>query len=436
MNYELIKGRVAVLISGGVDSAVVVHLLCEAGLKPDLHYIKIGMDGEDSSCSAEEDIELSEATARRYGLKLEVTDLQKEYWEQVVGYTIERIKKGLTPNPDVMCNRLIKFGAFEEKVGCHYDYIATGHYATNVMRDGKMWLGTAKDPVKDQTDFLAQLSYEQLSHTLFPIGHLMKEEVRQIALDAKLPSARRKDSQGICFLGKINYNDFIRRFMGEQEGKIIDIETGKVVGKHKGYWFHTIGQRKGLGLSGGPWFVVKKNVKKNIIFVANGWDTQLQYGHDFRLADFHFITEDPFKTHQTHPHPNLRREWGLTPLCGAETTSSGFSEDPSRPCREGSDYYSPSASTIICSSPYKEEIGRGSESWRGLGSEVSSFPIQFKVRHVDHFMPGTISLDEEGYHVHSDAPIQGIAPGQFGCIYDAEAKVCYGSGEIGIYRNS
>ena len=361
MNFESIKGSIAVLISGGVDSAVVVHQLCEAGLKPDLHYIKIGMDGEDSSCTAEEDIELSEATARKYGLKLEVTDLQKEYWEQVVGYAIERVKKGLTPNPDVMCNRLIKFGAFEEKVGRHYDYIATGHYATNVVRDGKMWLGTAKDPVKDQTDFLAQLSYEQLSHTLFPIGHLMKEEVRQIALDAKLPSARRKDSQGICFLGKINYNDFLRRFMGEQEGKIIDIETNKVIGTHKGYWFHTIGQRKGLGLSGGPWFVVKKNIRKNIIFVANGWDTQLQYGHDFRLADFHFITENPFQ-----PGPT---------------------------------------------------------------------PIQFKVRHVDHFMPGTISLDDEGYHIHSDAPIQGIAPGQFGCIYDADATVCYGSGEISIYKD-
>ena len=384
MNYESIKGSVAVLISGGVDSAVVVHLLCEAGLKPDLHYIKIGMDGEDSSCTAEEDIELSQATARKYGLKLEVTDLQKEYWEQVVGYTIERVKQGLTPNPDVMCNRLIKFGAFEQKVGCHYDYIATGHYATNVWRDGKMWLGTAKDPVKDQTDFLAQLSYEQLSHTLFPIGHLMKDEVRQIALDAKLPSARRKDSQGICFLGKIDYNDFLRRFLGEQEGKIIDIETGKVVGKHKGFWFHTIGQRKGLGLSGGPWFVVKKNVKKNIIFVANGWDTQLQYGHDFRLADFHFITENPFQAPSPVPSP---------------------------------------------------EEGSGQQKASLLGGRFGGgLPIQFKVRHVDHFMPGTISLDEEGYHIHSDAPIQGIAPGQFGCIYDADATICYGSGEISIYK--
>lgn len=376
MGLQEIKGSVAVLISGGVDSAVVVHQLCEMGLKPDLHYIKIGMEGEDSSCSAEEDIELSQATAKKYGLKLEVTDLQKEYWEQVVGYAIERVKAGLTPNPDVMCNRLIKFGAFEKQIGYQYDYIATGHYATNVEKDGLMWLGTAKDPVKDQTDFLAQLSYDQLRHTIFPIGHLMKEEVRQIALDAKLPSARRKDSQGICFLGKINYNDFLRKFMGEQEGKVIDIETGKVVGHHRGFWFHTIGQRKGLGLGGGPWFVVKKNIKKNIIFVARGWDTQLQYGHDFRLADMHFITRNPW-------------------------------EDKVK----DSSHFTPHSS-----------LSKG-------------IPIQFKIRHVDHFLPGIITLDEEGYHIHSDAPIQGIAPGQFGCIYDAEAKICYGSGEISIYKD-
>ena len=124
----MVDKKIAVLISGGVDSAVVTHLLCSHGLKPDLYYIKIGMEGEDSSCTAEEDIELSMATARKYGLKLQVVDLQQEYWERVVGYAIERVKQGLTPNPDVMCNKLIKFGAFEEKVGYQYDYIATGHY--------------------------------------------------------------------------------------------------------------------------------------------------------------------------------------------------------------------------------------------------------------------------------------------------------------------
>lgn len=367
MNIELNNSSIAVLISGGVDSAVVVHQLCEQGLKPDLHYIKIGMEGEDSSCTAEEDIELSQATARKYGLHLEVTDLQKEYWERVVGYAMERIKRGLTPNPDVMCNRLIKFGAFHELIGHNYDLVATGHYAQRLDIDGKTWLGTTPDPVKDQTDFLAQLTYEQLCHSIFPIGHMQKEEVRRIALEAKLPSARRKDSQGICFLGKINYNQFVEKFMGEQEGRIIDIETGKVLGRHRGYWFHTIGQRKGLGLSGGPWFVVKKNIKRNIIFVARGFDTQLQYGHQFRLADFHQITPGS-------PIESLLHE--------------------------------------------------------PVGTEL---PIQFKIRHVDHFMKGTISSDEEGcLHVNSPEPIQGIAPGQFGCIYDADASICFGSAEIGV----
>ena len=366
MNFESIKGSIAVLISGGVDSAVVVHLLCEAGLKPDLHYIRIGMDGEDSSCTAEEDIELSQATARKYGLKLEVTDLQKEYWEQVVGYTIERIKMGLTPNPDVMCNRLIKFGAFEQKVGCHYDYIATGHYATNVVRDGKMWLGTAKDPVKDQTDFLAQLSYEQLSHTLFPIGHLMKDEVRQIALDAKLPSAKRKDSQGICFLGKINYNDFLRRYLGEREGKIVELETGKILGKHQGYWFHTIGQRKGLFLSGGPWFVVKKDIAENVLYVSQGYDPATQYATSFNLDGFYYLSSDIF-------------------------------------------------------GDYGDYAGGHSRSI-DVKFKIRHTP-DFAQGHLSRLADGT-------YHIESDRRIQGVAAGQYCIIYDNDAHLVVASGMI------
>lgn len=354
--------RTAVLISGGVDSAVVVHKLKEEGHDLTLFYIRIGMDNGEGDCSAEEDIEMCTAIAHRYGLPLEVVSLHQEYWDNVMEYALRTVRSGLTPNPDMMCNKMIKFGYFEQRWGKDFDITATGHYATTTFVDGRKYLATAVDPVKDQTDFLAQISYEQLLHLTFPIGSMPKEEVRRIAQQAKLPNAYRKDSQGICFLGKINYNDFLRRFMGEREGKVIDIETGKVVGHHQGFWFHTIGQRKGLGLGGGPWFVVKKNVRKNIIFVAHGWDTQLQYGHDFRLADMHFITRNPWEA----PH---------------------------------------------------------------------ELPIQFKIRHVDHFMPGTITLDEEGYHIHSDQPIQGIAPGQFGCIYDSEARVCYGSGEISIYKD-
>ena len=352
--------NIAALLSGGVDSSVVVHLLCEQGYRPTLFYIKIGMDGaEYMDCSAEEDIEMSAAIARKYGLSLEVVDLHKEYWENVAAYAIDKIRKGLTPNPDVMCNKLIKFGCFEQRVGKDFDFTATGHYATTVQRDGKTWLGTAKDPVKDQTDFLAQIDYLQVSKLMFPVGGLMKQEVREIARNTGLPSARRKDSQGICFLGKINYNDFVRRFLGEQEGAIIELETGKRVGTHRGYWFHTIGQRKGLGLSGGPWFVIKKDVQENIIYVSHGYGVETQFGHEFRIKDFPFITDNP---------------------------------------------------------------------WKDAGKEVD---ITFKIRHTPEFTRGRL-IQEEGnrFRILSSEKLQGIAPGQFGVVYDQEAGVCVGSGEI------
>lgn len=351
--------NIAVLISGGVDSAVGTHLLCEQGYKPDLFYIKIGMDGEDMSCTAEEDIELSQATARRYGLKLEIIDLQREYWNMVVQYAVGRVRRGLTPNPDVMCNKLIKFGCFEQQAGRFYDRTATGHYATRREIDGKVWLGTARDPVKDQTDFLAQIDNLQMNKLLFPLGDLMKSDVRRIAEANKLPSAKRKDSQGICFLGKINYNDFIRKFLGEKKGDIINIENGRKLGTHNGYWFHTIGQRKGLGLGEGPWFVVGKDIEQNIIYVSHGYDTALQYGREFGMRDFHFITADP---------------WGAR----------------------------------------------------------TSIPVSFKIRHTDRFMQGVLTRDPQGYAVQSNERIQGIAPGQFGVIYDENAEICIGSGEISL----
>ncbi|MCR2007437.1 tRNA 2-thiouridine(34) synthase MnmA [Bacteroides acidifaciens] len=351
---------IAALLSGGVDSSVVVHLLCEQGYKPTLFYIKIGMDGaEYMDCSAEEDIELSVATARKYGLSLEVVDLHQEYWENVAAYAIDKVRQGLTPNPDVMCNKLIKFGCFEQRVGKDFDFTATGHYATILQRNGKTWLGTAKDPVKDQTDFLAQIDYLQVSKLMFPIGGLMKQEVREIALSAGLPSARRKDSQGICFLGKINYNDFVRRFLGEKEGAIIELETGKKLGTHRGYWFHTIGQRKGLGLSGGPWFVIKKDIQENIIYVSHGYGVETQYGNEFRINDFHFITDNP---------------------------------------------------------------------WTELNKELD---ITFKIRHTPEFTKGKLVQEGENrFRILSSEKLQGIAPGQFGVVYDKAAQVCVGSGEI------
>ncbi len=377
--------NIALLLSGGVDSAVACHLLMENGIRPDLFYIKIGMDGDDElTCTAEEDLEMCHAIAHRYGLPLQTIDLQKEYWDRVVTYTMDHVRNGLTPNPDVMCNRLIKFGAFEEKVGFQYDRLCTGHYARCVRdnevfctpladepslamtTDSPVWLGTAPDPVKDQTDFLAQLDSHQVQKIMLPLGNLMKEDVRRIAVEAKLAPAKRKDSQGICFLGKINYSDFVRRFLGTKVGDVIEIETGKKVGEHQGYWFHTIGQRKGLGLGGGPWFVVKKNLQENILYVSHGYDNLLQYGKSFDLAGFHFITGDPW----------------------------------------------PKEGTI---------------------------DVTFKVRHTDKWRTGRLTRTaptpehpEGTYHIDGDDPIQGIAPGQFGVVYTRDGHICVGSGEIAI----
>ena len=293
MNIKELEGkRIAVLLSGGVDSSVVLYELVCQGLQPDCFYIHIGPDeDEEWDCSSEEDVEMATAVAHKYGCKLEVIDCHQEYWNQVTTYTINKVREGFTPNPDVMCNRLIKFGAFDEKRGHDYDLIATGHYAmTEIDEEGRKWLCTSPDPVKDQTDFLAQIYDWQLRKALFPIGHYMKDEVRAIAEREHLVNAKRKDSQGICFLGKINYNEYIRRFLGENPGDVIELETGRKIGEHKGLWFHTIGQRKGLGFGEGPWFVIQKDVPKNILYVSHGYDPQDAYKQDFLIHDFHSLT--------------------------------------------------------------------------------------------------------------------------------------------------
>lgn len=288
--------EIAALVSGGVDSSVTVHLLKEQGYDPTIFYIKIGMEDEHGyiDCPAEDDMVIVNWLAKKYGCRCEMVSLHEEYWEHVVSYTIENVRRGLTPNPDMMCNKMIKFGYFEKNWGNGFDKISTGHYATTTEQDGKLYLSTAKDAVKDQTYFLGQITTQQLSKIMFPIGGYEKSEVRRIAEEARLISAQRKDSQGICFLGKIHYNDFIKRYLGEKPGKIVELESGKILGSHRGFWFHTIGQRKGIGLSGGPWFVVKKDIENNVIYVSNGYDPETQYGKVVNLKGFNFISGDPF----------------------------------------------------------------------------------------------------------------------------------------------
>lgn len=351
--------KIAALISGGVDSAVAVYRLLQQGHDLHLFYIRIGLDNGEGDCAAEEDIEMCSYIAKRFSLPFDVVSLHQEYWDNVMDYALRTVREGLTPNPDIMCNKMIKFGFFEQRWGKEFDLTATGHYASTRIIDGIKYLATAVDPVKDQTDFLCRIDYPQLSHLIFPLGDLPKARVREIAVEAHLPNAFRKDSQGICFLGKINYNDFIRRHLGEKPGPIIEIETGKKIGEHRGYWFHTIGQRKGLGLSGGPWYVVKKHIPDNVIYVSRGYDTAKQYGRHVHLDEMHWITRDP---------------------------------------------------------------------WPENCSEVE---ITFKNRHSPDFIPARLTKVAPGeYIVQSSIPIQGIAPGQFGVIYDSLSSICYGSGII------
>ena len=352
--------EIAALVSGGVDSSVTVHLLKEQGYNPRIFYIKIGMQDEHGyiDCPAEDDMTIVNWLGKKYNLPVEMVSLHEEYWENVVQYTIDKVKQGLTPNPDMMCNKLIKFGFFEQKWGQEFDKISTGHYATTTEIAGETYLSTAKDKVKDQTYFLGQISNRQASKLLFPIGNLLKSEVREIAHAAHLPSAERKDSQGICFLGKVNYNDFIRRYLGEKHGKIVELETGKILGAHKGIWFHTIGQRKGLALSGGPWFVVKKDIDENTLFVSCGYDPETQYGKTVNLGGFGFIGKNP------------------------------------------------------------------------LGELQEETPITFKIRHTPEFTKGTLQRIGDIYRIRSEKKIQGIAPGQFGVVYDTHSQLCLGSGEI------
>ncbi len=286
--------KVAMLTSGGVDSSVALKLLKEAGHDVTAFYLKIWLEDELQylgDCPWEQDLEFVRQICEELDVPLEVVPMQKEYWDTIVKYTIEESKKGRTPNPDVLCNQFVKFGLFYEKISDDYEKVATGHYAQVEEKDGAFELKRAPDPIKDQTYFLARLSQKQLGRAMFPIGHLEKSEVRDLANSFDLPNKDRKDSQGICFLGKFKYKDFIGHHLGEQAGDFIDIDTGEKIGEHKGFWFYTIGQRMGLGLSGGPWFVVKKDTKKNIIYIANGYEPEEVMKDEFDIDEVHWITE-------------------------------------------------------------------------------------------------------------------------------------------------
>ena len=285
--------KIAVLLSGGVDSSVALRLLKDEGHNLTAFYLKIWLQDEFSflgECPWEEDLKYARSVCDKVKLPLEIIPLQTEYWDNVVSYTIEEIKEGRTPNPDIFCNSLIKFGEFYEKIDDSYEKVASGHYARVEKENEKYFLKTSPDPVKDQTYFLAYLTQRQLSRALFPIGKFTKQEIRKLAKEYDLPTMARRDSQGICFLGQIKFNEFIKHHLGEIEGDIIDVDTNKVMGKHPGYYYYTIGQRSGLRLGGGPWYVVRKDVEKNIVFISRENKTDLDR-YEFRVGKLNWISE-------------------------------------------------------------------------------------------------------------------------------------------------
>ena len=283
------KQTVALLLSGGVDSSVAFRLLLEQGYDVVPFYLKIWLEDELAhlgECPWEDDVNTCREVCDQVGIDLQIISLQDEYHERVMQHTLNECSLGRTPNPDILCNSRVKFGCFLEYLKGlpnKFDYIASGHYAqverTAVDYDdddddddtngGKPTtiarLFRAPDPVKDQSYFLCALDQYQLSQLLFPIGHLEKTEVRRLAEEFKLPNRHRPDSQGLCFLGKVKFRDFMQIHLGKKFGSIVDAVTGETIGQHHGVWYHTVGQRKGIGpylvpqaSSKGPWYVVAK----------------------------------------------------------------------------------------------------------------------------------------------------------------------------------
>lgn len=367
--------RIAVLLSGGVDSSVALHLLKQQGYDVTAFYLKIWLEDELAylgSCPWEEDLSFARATCEKLGVPLEVVSLQREYKDLVVSYVIDAIKSGRTPNPDIMCNQLIKFGAFEKAAGHKFDKIATGHYARVIFEDDFYHLYRSADERKDQTYFLALLSQKQLSRALFPIGDMHKGDVRAYARLHDLPSQARKDSQGICFLGKITFADFIKHHVGVRPGVLREYETGRDLGAHEGFWYYTVGQRHSIGLSGGPWYVVSKDVEHNIVYISRSY-----YAPEKRRDYVHIHSFNPI---------------GAAPIVPGD---------------------------------FLIKLRHGEKMCRGLVRPLES---QLHSTISDSKRPACFSGSAE-YEILLDDNDQGIAPGQYAVIYHGTR--CLGCGVIG-----
>ena len=304
--------KVILGLSGGVDSSVSLKILKDQGYDVEAMFMRnwdsalnndyLGNPNKDDDvCPQEKDYMDAVMVANQLDIKLHRIDFVKEYWDNVFTYFIEEYKKGRTPNPDIMCNKYIKFDAFmEEAKYLGADYIAMGHYARVRHEKDKSYLLRGVDSNKDQTYFLSQISQEQLRHSLFPIGDLTKAEVRKIAKDNNLYTAEKKDSTGICFIGEINFKEFLKNYLPANPGNIVTMDS-KIVGKHEGLMYYTIGQRKGLGIGGNnefsdsPWFVLGKRLDKNELIVGQGNDNIYLISNHCYANNINWISDKPIE---------------------------------------------------------------------------------------------------------------------------------------------
>lgn len=283
MNKLPHETRVVIGMSGGVDSSVAALLLKEQGYDVIGIFMKNWDDTDENGvCTATEDYNDVIEVCNQIGIPYYAVNFEKQYWDKVFTYFLDEYRAGRTPNPDVMCNKEIKFKAFlEHAIALGADYVATGHYARVAYMDGEYKMLRGVDDNKDQTYFLNQLSQEQLSKTMFPLGELKKPQIREMAKEAGLATAAKKDSTGICFIGERNFKDFLSNYLPAQPG-VMQTLSGEVKGKHDGLMYYTIGQRHGLGIGGNgdPWFAVGKNLKGNILYVDQGFHNELLYGDE------------------------------------------------------------------------------------------------------------------------------------------------------------
>ncbi|MBU2705065.1 tRNA 2-thiouridine(34) synthase MnmA [Zooshikella marina] len=320
--------RVIVGMSGGVDSSVAALSLKQQGYQVEGLFMKNWEEDDGTEyCTAREDLADAQAVCDKLGIHLHTANFAAEYWDNVFEHFLQEYRAGRTPNPDILCNKEIKFKAFldyAELLGA--DFIATGHYARRSFKDGKACLLKGKDPDKDQTYFLHAVGHQQLAKTLFPVGEMHKPDVRKLAAEHDLITHNKKDSTGICFIGERRFSDFLKRYLPAQPGPIKTTE-GELIGEHQGLMYHTLGQRQGLGIGGvsganeAPWYVVDKDVANNVLVVAQGNQHPLLFSEALLVSHVDWVSGDS-PTLPVRLHAKVRYRQSEQP-CEVQPLSTG-----------------------------------------------------------------------------------------------------------------